>query len=89
MLIEVRPDGSMKMLYDDSLKSLMDEGKTEVARASDVEPDGKGGWTADLTRVGGPVLGPFPLREDALTAEKEWLWNNSFGDKENGRSKQL
>lgn len=80
MLIEVRSDGSLKMLYDDGLKGLMDKGKTEVQRASDVEPDGKGGWTADLTRVGGPVLGPFALREDALNAEKEWLWNNSFGD---------
>lgn len=81
MLIEVRPDGSLKMLYDDSLKDLMAQGKTEVKRASDVEPDGKGGWTADLARVGGPVLGPFALREEALEAEKQWLWNNSFGDK--------
>jgi hypothetical protein len=81
MLIEVRPDGSLKMLYDDSLKSLMEQGKTEVKRASDVEPDGKGGWTADLTRVGGPILGPFNLREEALDAEKNWLWDNKFGDK--------
>jgi hypothetical protein len=81
MLIEVRPDGSLKMLYDDSLKGLMAQGNTEVKRASDVEPDGKGGWTADLARVGGPVLGPFALREEALEAEKQWLWNNSFGDK--------
>jgi len=31
------------------------------------------GWTADMAPVGGPLLGPFKLRADALAAEREWL----------------
>jgi hypothetical protein len=30
-------------------------------------------WWADLTIVGGPVLGPYNLRETALDAEIAWL----------------
>ena len=30
-------------------------------------------WIADLRPVGGPVLGPFLLRGEALAAEREWL----------------
>ncbi|EMB17938.1 hypothetical protein RE6C_01332 [Rhodopirellula europaea 6C] len=32
-----------------------------------------GQWTADLSPVGGPVLGPFALRSEAIEAEIEWL----------------
>ena len=31
------------------------------------------GWTANLAPVGGPVLGPFARRGDALAAEVAWL----------------
>lgn len=34
-------------------------------------PQGK--WWADLLPVGGPVLGPFDKRQEALDAETEWL----------------
>ena len=30
-------------------------------------------WWADMGPVGGPVLGPFKTRGDALTKEIEWL----------------
>lgn len=65
-----------------------DGGATAIARASCVEPspmriesegnDSAGwgwtwGWTADLSPVGGPVLGPFALKNDALEAERNWL----------------
>jgi hypothetical protein len=79
MLVEVSPNGELTFLYDDNLRGLMDSGQAKVTRASDVEPDENGQWTADLKRVGGPVLGPFRLREEALTAEKEWLEANHFG----------
>jgi hypothetical protein len=81
MLVEITPTGCMRFLYNDDLRGLMDAGKATVTRASDVEPTEKGEWTADLTRVGGPILGPFKLREDALTAEREWLESNHFGEK--------
>lgn len=30
-------------------------------------------WQADMSPVGGPVLGPFKTREEALKAEHDWL----------------
>ncbi|MHB8866446.1 MAG: hypothetical protein ACYC6N_29010 [Pirellulaceae bacterium] len=38
-----------------------------------MEPDPPGRWHADLSPVGGPVLGPFRWRADALQAECCWL----------------
>ena len=81
MLVTITPDGTLKFLYNDDLRPLMELGKSTVSRASDVEPTAEGEWTADLSRVGGPVLGPFKLREQALAAEVSWLENNNFGDR--------
>lgn len=81
MLVEILQDGSMRFLYNDELRGLMATGKSKVERASDVEPNEEGRWTADLTRVGGPCLGPFDLREQALAAEVAWLEANNFGHK--------
>ena len=36
-------------------------------------PDRNGRWLADLSPVGGPILGPYDLRSEALEAEVEWL----------------
>ena len=44
-----------------------------ITRASMVEPGPEGGWTADMAPVGGGVLGPYPLRTEALAAEQAWL----------------
>jgi hypothetical protein len=44
-----------------------------IRRASQVEPDAAGLWWADLAPVGGPMLGPFARRMQALTAEQTWL----------------
>jgi len=79
MLVEILPSGEIQFIYKDELRGLMTVGKSCVSRASDVEPNAEGEWTADLTRVGGPVLGPYKLREDALAAEVEWLETHSFG----------
>ena len=32
-----------------------------------------GGWWSDLLVSGGPVLGPFPTRAEALQAEVDWI----------------
>jgi hypothetical protein len=33
----------------------------------------RGQWLADLTVSGGPVLGPFATRLEAIAAEEDWL----------------
>jgi hypothetical protein len=71
--IFVRPDGTVEFIYDDGLRSLLELGQAAITRASHVEPTLDGRWTADLAPRGGPVLGPFTLRQQALDAEREWL----------------
>ena len=71
--IFVRPDGTVEFIYDDRLRSLLELGQATITRASHVEPTPDGRWTADLAPRGGPVLGPFMLRQHALEAEREWL----------------
>lgn len=66
-------EGRLHFIYDDRIAFLNQLGDSETKRASNVEPDGHGGWTADMAPVGGPVLGPFALRGDALSAEVEYL----------------
>lgn len=39
-------------------------------------------WFADLTPLGGGVVGPFSSREDALLAENTWLTERFFTMKE-------
>jgi len=55
---------------------LLSLGQPNIQRASQVEPTPQGRWQADLSQVGGPTLGPFPLRSDALAAEIQWLEEN-------------
>ena len=76
--IIVGRDGTVRMIYDDTLVNIMAEiGRATVKRASHVEPDDNGKWYADMAPVNGPILGPFNLRAEALKAEVEWL--NSHG----------
>jgi len=72
MQIVVQTDGAVRCLYGEELElSLL--GKLSIARGSHVEPTADGEWTADLSPVSGPVLGPFPNRSEALCAERQWL----------------
>jgi hypothetical protein len=72
MDLVVAPDGTVKTIYNESL-DLTCLGHLTICRASHVEPDAKGCWQADLSPVGGPVLGPFRHRSEALKAEHDWL----------------
>jgi hypothetical protein len=71
-------NGHIQFVYDDALGDLLAEGTVAVCRVSDVEPDARGGWSADMTKAGAPgvLLGPFPTRAEALRAEREWLAEN-------------
>lgn len=72
MQLVILPNGTIRCLYDEAL-DLRALGKRTVTRASHVEPDEQGNWWADLAPSTGPKLGPFPLRSEALTAERLWL----------------
>ena len=69
MQLVVTPAGAVRCLYDEAI-DLAALGRLEITRASHVEPGAGGRWSADLTPVGGPVLGPFDHRSAALEAER-------------------
>jgi hypothetical protein len=72
MQLVIHTDGRIRCLYDERL-SLTSLGTIQIRRGSHVEPDAAGRWQADLAPVGGPRLGPFTLRSQALEAERRWL----------------
>lgn len=75
MQIVVEKDGSVRGIYGEVI-DLAVLGPPKITRASHVEPDEEGRWLADLSPVGGPVLGPFDRRSEALEAEVAWLDEN-------------
>jgi len=72
MQMIVQTDGAVHCLYGEEL-DLHRLGKLSIARGSHVEPTADGQWTADMSPVNGPTLGPFPNRSNALAAERQWL----------------
>ncbi len=72
MQLIVRPDGDIQCVYSEELDP-QSIGHAAISRGSHVEPTPDGQWTADLSPVNGPRLGPFPLRSEALDAERRWL----------------
>jgi hypothetical protein len=78
MQLVIEANGGVRCLYDETLP-LADFGRLSIARGSHVEPTDAGHWTADLSLVGGPLLGPFATRSAALVAEREWLEHNWLG----------
>ncbi len=72
MQLMIRPDGTVHCLYGEEL-DLHELGSLAIARGSHVEPDATGQWTADLSPVNGPRLGPFSSRSDSIAAERQWL----------------
>ena len=72
MTLVVNTCGVVRAVYDELL-DLAVLGPRVITRASHVEPTPEGRWQADLSPVGGPVLGPFHRRSAALKAEQTWL----------------
>ena len=72
MELVVNTGGNVWCIYDETL-DLRELGKLQITRASHVEPDAEGYWWADMRPSGGPVLGPYGSRSEALEAEREWL----------------
>jgi hypothetical protein len=72
MQLVIDPQGRVRLVYTEVL-DLSSLGPLVIQRASWVEPDASGHWQADLSLSGGPTLGPFALRSDALRAEEQWL----------------
>ena len=72
MELVVDAGGGVRCIYDEAL-DLREIGKLQITRASHVEPDRDGYWWADMGPSGGPVLGPFRSRTEALGAERGWL----------------
>lgn len=72
MQLVIDPQGQVRGIYAEAIP-LACLGKPSIRRASHVEPTADGGWEADLSPVGGPRLGPFAQRSDALAAELAWL----------------
>ncbi len=72
MNLIISPGGAIRCLYSETI-DLANLGRPAIQRASHVEPDDQGQWFADLSPAGGPRLGPFPRRSQALAAEVVWL----------------
>ncbi len=68
----VDADATIRCLYTEEI-DLAAFGVPSIRRASHVEPEASGEWWADLAPAGGPRLGPFARRSEALNAEQEWL----------------
>jgi hypothetical protein len=75
MQLIIEAGGRVRGIYGEEI-DLAALGPALITRASHVEPDTQGRWIADLAPVGGPVLGPFGRRSEALEAEVEWLEEN-------------
>jgi hypothetical protein len=75
MDLVVMATGEVRCIYAETI-DLYQIGSLIIRRASHVEPTADGRWTADLSPVGGPLLGPFAGRGLALAAEQAWLSEN-------------
>jgi len=75
MELLIGTSGNVRCVYDETL-DLTSLGDIHIKRGSHVEPTATGYWTADMSPVDGPVLGPFATRSAALEAERTWLLNH-------------
>lgn len=72
MQLVIELGGAVRCIYSEEL-DFAALGSPAISRASHVEPDQQGCWWANLSPVGGGILGPYTQRSAALEAEHEWL----------------
>jgi hypothetical protein len=72
MRLVIDAQAAVRALYDEAF-DLSPLGELSIRRASHVEPDAAGRWWADLAPSGGPKLGPFARRSEAVAAEMAWI----------------
>ena len=75
MELLIAPTGGIRCVYGEDV-NLSELGRLSIQRGSHVEPTAEGQWTADMSPVSGPELGPFSTRHEALLAEVTWLNEN-------------
>lgn len=85
-VLAIDGEGRLSFVYDDNLAGFLALGPGRVKRASIVEPDPAHRWRADLSPVGGPTLGPFERRGEAIAREVEWLQENAIGNTSSERT---
>jgi hypothetical protein len=68
----IERSGGVRCVYGEDI-DLGQLGRLSIQRGSHVEPTADGQWTADLSPVNGPQLGPFSTRTEAVSAEVAWL----------------
>ena len=72
MELVINSSGDIRCVYGEEV-NLSELGRLSIQRGSHVEPTADGQWTADMSPVQGPQLGPFDCRAQALEAEVAWL----------------
>ena len=72
MELVINSSGDIRCVYGEEV-NLSELGRLSIQRGSHVEPTADGQWTADMSPVQGPQLGPFECRTQALEAEVAWL----------------
>lgn len=85
MDLVIDAQGGIACIYGETIP-LHELGTLNIRRGSHVEPDVGGNWRADLAPVGGPILGPFGRRSQALDAERAWLEEHWLPSSERSRS---
>ena len=72
MELVINSSGDIRCVYGEEV-NLSELGRLSIQRGSHVEPTADGQWTADMSPIQGPHLGPFDCRTQALEAEVAWL----------------
>jgi len=78
MEIYIDQAGNATCIYDEAI-DLAAIGAVSIRRASHVEPDRQGRWWADMAPIGGPRLGPYSRRSEALASEKQYILSHLAG----------
>ena len=80
MKIRINPDGTAVMIYTVDIDIAALGNLQSITRASLIEPTNRNQWAADMRPIGGPVIGAFDKRSDALTAEIYWIEKYILGE---------